>query len=302
MQLSANIPCRAHALQNIIGALGLRDTFVPCHVRNGCLQAGDEVPPGAHSGDAPAGLGSPPSGAASVAPDMPNEAPGQAPPGAPGEEATAPGMHGPCTPDCVRLLACISANAAQENRACCLAESHVGCGCSLLHALHDIIALTFGRAGLLKAKWRLSYFALLVCDVVLGVYVIVHSSAVAQVSRKTYPQMRCLSSQARLLSRRPRDPLGQLRSRCLCRACRSLLWQFARAHSLIHILSLAAGRLGPRRHAEAQNWAGVGPKYCCTRRLHVSVRCMTCSAVGWGLPVMCLHCLRYVALYWVFRD
>lgn len=60
------------------------------------MQAGDEVPPGAHSDDAPAGLGSPPSGAASVAQDMPNEAPGQAPPGAPGEEATAPGVHGPC--------------------------------------------------------------------------------------------------------------------------------------------------------------------------------------------------------------
>lgn len=55
------------------------------------VQAGDEVPPGAHSADAPAGLGSPPSGQASVAQDMPNEAPGQAPPGAPGEEATAPG-------------------------------------------------------------------------------------------------------------------------------------------------------------------------------------------------------------------
>jgi len=56
-------------------------------------QAGDEVPPGAHSADAPAGLGSPPSGQASVAQDMPNEAPGQAPPGAPGEEATAPGAY-----------------------------------------------------------------------------------------------------------------------------------------------------------------------------------------------------------------
>ena len=32
------------------------------------------------------------------------------------------------------------------------------------------------------------------------------------------------------------------------------------------------------------------------------MRCMACSAMGWGLPVICLHCLRYVALYWVFWE
>ncbi|KAK9831935.1 hypothetical protein WJX81_001319 [Elliptochloris bilobata] len=70
---------------------GAPPAFVQASNANMSSKAGDEVPPGAHSGDARTGLGSPPSGAASVAQDMPNEAPGQAPPGAPGEEFSAPG-------------------------------------------------------------------------------------------------------------------------------------------------------------------------------------------------------------------
>ena len=79
------------------------------------MQAGDEVPPGAHSADAPAGLGSPPSGAASAAQDVPNEAPGQAPPG---EESAAPSARQPSTV-CVSNSLCMHLRACtQQDRAC----------------------------------------------------------------------------------------------------------------------------------------------------------------------------------------
>ena len=96
------------------------------------------------------------------------------------------------------------------------------CRRPLLHGLHVSAALALGHAKLQKGKFLVDMFTAprnlyIVCDV----HLTAHSSAVAQASRRTYPQTRCLSSLARLPLRRPRGLSARPPSRC-CSCMRSL--------------------------------------------------------------------------------